>query len=229
MISIHTIEDLAAQRHGGHEVLARRLSRPLSAAQIAQPDDTRWLSEMTRMIFQAGFNWRLIDNKWPDFEQAFDGFGLLGCAHLSDDVLEQKMQSGVLVRSWPKLKTIPHNAQVLLELSEQYGSVGSGFAQWQPQDYAHNLQQMQARTQRLGGKSLPVVLRRMGVDALIPAADVVGALQDARIIDGPLKSRRAWQQVQNALDHWGQESGYSLTEISQILGLSYGQINDRLP
>ncbi len=142
MISIYTIEDLAAQRHGGHEALSRCLSRPLIDTQIAQPNDTRWLSEMSRMIFQEGFNWRVIDNKWPDFEQAFDGFDLLGCAHVSDEVLEQK---------------------------------------------------------------------------------------NAGIIDGPLKSRRAWQQVQEALDYWRQKSGYSLTEISQILGLSFGQINDRLP
>ena len=35
--------------------------------------DDRYLSEMTRCIFQAGFVWRVVDNKWDDFEDVFFG------------------------------------------------------------------------------------------------------------------------------------------------------------
>ena len=29
---------------------------------------------MTRAIFQSGFSWKVIEAKWPGFEEAFDGF-----------------------------------------------------------------------------------------------------------------------------------------------------------
>jgi hypothetical protein len=36
--------------------------------------DDRWLAQMTRCVFQAGFVWRVIDHKWDDFEDVFFGF-----------------------------------------------------------------------------------------------------------------------------------------------------------
>ena len=72
------IEERALARHGQarlNDVLARRC-RVLSSEDIAAQPNDRWLAEATRMIFQAGFNWDVIDKKWPNFESAFNGFGL---------------------------------------------------------------------------------------------------------------------------------------------------------
>lgn len=33
---------------------------------LAGSKDDRWLAEMTRCIFQAGFVWRVLNNKWHE-------------------------------------------------------------------------------------------------------------------------------------------------------------------
>ena len=67
----------AAERRGGEAALEAALGRiPVKAARTNwRPSrDDRWLAEMTRGVFRAGFNWRVIDNKWPGFEAAFHAF-----------------------------------------------------------------------------------------------------------------------------------------------------------
>ena len=39
-------------------------------------DDNGYLEELTRAIFQAGFSWRVIRDKWPNFRRAFDSFDI---------------------------------------------------------------------------------------------------------------------------------------------------------
>ena len=62
------IYQLAAKNRGGVEHLEASVPRPKSAAQLAAQTDDRYLSMMTRCVFRAGFVWRVIDNKWPGFE-----------------------------------------------------------------------------------------------------------------------------------------------------------------
>ena len=38
--------------------------------------DSEYLEQMTKTIFQAGFSWRVIRNKWDNFLKAFDGFDI---------------------------------------------------------------------------------------------------------------------------------------------------------
>ena len=58
-----------------------------SARALSQSKDDRWLAQMTRCVFQAGFVWRVVDNKWDDFEDVFFGFPPQKIVMLSPDVL----------------------------------------------------------------------------------------------------------------------------------------------
>jgi 3-methyladenine DNA glycosylase Tag len=63
----------AAERKGGDAALEALANEypPKTPTQLAAISDDRWLAEMTRGVFRAGFNWQVIDNKWPGFEAAF--------------------------------------------------------------------------------------------------------------------------------------------------------------
>ncbi|MEL6794888.1 MAG: 3-methyladenine DNA glycosylase, partial [Pseudomonadota bacterium] len=74
MRSFDQIFDIAAERHGGAEALDAKLDPPPPIAEVAAQPDDRWLSMMTRAIFQAGFSWKVIEAKWDGFEAAFEGF-----------------------------------------------------------------------------------------------------------------------------------------------------------
>ena len=62
------IQARAMARKGGAQALQDLLPKVASEAQfLALPDD-RVLAMMCRTINQAGFNWAVINNKWPQFE-----------------------------------------------------------------------------------------------------------------------------------------------------------------
>ena len=75
MKSFAEIRARAEERYGADEI-ARRIDPAVTGEkppnEIAEISDDRILSEITKRIFQAGFSWTVIENKWPGFEAAFD-------------------------------------------------------------------------------------------------------------------------------------------------------------
>ena len=74
MQSFKAIRARAVKRHGGEAGFKAHMVKPKSAAALRKLSDDRWLAQMTRSVFQAGFVWKIIEAKWPGFEEAFDGF-----------------------------------------------------------------------------------------------------------------------------------------------------------
>ena len=79
----------AVIRAGSHEKLMELLPKPCSSDLLSKISDDRYLSTMARCIFRAGFVWRVVDNKWPNFEEVFLNFNPLAVAYLSDERLEE--------------------------------------------------------------------------------------------------------------------------------------------
>ena len=79
------IFEIAAKRKGGADALNALLTRPKIPAELESVSDDRWLACMTKCIFQAGFNLKVVENMWPGFETAFHGFDIGRCAMLNDD------------------------------------------------------------------------------------------------------------------------------------------------
>lgn len=76
MRSFEEIEALAAEKKGGPEALDALLAEhnaPRTAEELEKVGDDRWLAMFTKCVFQAGFSWKVIDQKWPGFEEAFEG------------------------------------------------------------------------------------------------------------------------------------------------------------
>jgi hypothetical protein len=87
----------ASQSPDDEKGLDALLSKPLSQAEIVAVPDERWLSQMTRCIFEAGFNWDLIDKRWPQFEAAFEGFDITRWVFMSDDDVDDLLKAPGLV------------------------------------------------------------------------------------------------------------------------------------
>ena len=73
MVEFDGIWQRAVTRKGEAELLERLPEVPDHAA-IAETSDDRWLAAMAHWVFAAGFRWRVIQAKWPTFEEAFVGF-----------------------------------------------------------------------------------------------------------------------------------------------------------
>jgi 3-methyladenine DNA glycosylase Tag len=222
MRSFADIYEMAASSKGGKAALEERLTDPKGPEEIGAAADDRWLAEATKCIFQAGFNWRVIENKWPAFEEAFEGFGLNRCAMLHDEEMERIARFPGIVANRAKLNSVPENARYFLTLAEEAGSLGAHFAAWSPADYLERLQELRRKGARLGGRTGQIFLRRMGVDSLVFSDDVVKALVREGVVAKMPSSAKDFTRLQEALDAWRAESGRGLNHISQVLAFSVG-------
>ncbi|KUO49695.1 MAG: 3-methyladenine DNA glycosylase [Sphingomonadales bacterium BRH_c42] len=220
MRSFAEIYDIAVRRHGGEAAVEARLTRPLPAAGLSVIADDRWLAGMTRAIFQAGFNWKVIENKWPGFEEAFGGFDIAECANRLPDSFDALTHDKRIVRNPAKIAAVQANAQFIDEIAREHGGFGRWIVSWPRADYVELLAELGRRGARLGGATAQYFLRSMGADGFIFSKDVVTRLMAEGVLDRPPTSRKAQLAAQAAFDRWADESGRSLTEISRVLALS---------
>ena len=213
------IFDLAAGRHGGAAALAGKLSGPKSMAELAAMPDDRWLSVISKTVFQAGFNWKIIEAKWDGFETAFDGFDVGRCAFMDDEKFDALLQDTSIVRNGTKIAAVRDNAAFLLELRED-GGAGEVLGSWPSTDYVGLLAMLGKRGSRLGGASAQYAMRFAGRDSFILSRDVTARLIAEGVIDKPATSKKAMAAVQEAFNIWMDQSGRSLTAISRVLAMS---------
>ena len=213
---------IAAKRKGGPKKLEALLTPPRTPAQLRKTPDDRWLAGMTKCVFQAGFSWSVIENKWESFEQAFDGFEVNRWSLMTPDDLDRLLRTDGIVRNAGKIRSVGENAAYLVSLAREFGSAGWHFASWKTADYCENLQELQKRGARLGGRTGQTFLRRMGVDTLVLTPDVLTALAREGVADKSPGSVKSWKALQAAIDQWTVQSSRSLNEISQILAFSVG-------
>jgi len=211
------IFDLAANRKGGPETLETLLAKP-DPDVTSLPED-RWLTTLTKCVFQAGFNWKVIENKWPGFETAFHGFDVDRCAFLHDEDMDRLMSDTSIVRNGSKIRTVIENAHFLKSLRDE-GGASAVLGDWPSADFVGLLDRLKKDGARLGGMTGQYAMRFSGRDAFILSRDVTARLIAEAVIDKPASSKGAMKPVQGAFNEWMDQSGRGLTEISRVLAMS---------
>lgn len=219
MRDFEMIFSLAADRNGGADALESKLSKPLSPEALAAIPDNRWLSTLTKCVFQAGFNWKVIEAKWEGFEAAFDGFDVGRCAFMDDAKFDALLKDTRIVRNGTKIAAVRDNAAMLLEMRDQ-GGAGTVLGGWPSTTYIDLLDFLKTNGARLGGTTAQYAMRFSGRDSFILSRDVTARLIAEGVIDKPASSKSALRSVQSAFNHWMDQSGRSLTEISRVLAMS---------
>ena len=192
-----------------------------SARALALSKNDRWLAQMTRCVFQAGFVWRVVDHKWDDFEDVFFGFPPDKIVMLSPDQIDRFAQNPRIIRNRQKVLSVQTNARFILDISAEHGSFGKFIGSWPAQELIALFALLKNRGSRLGGMTGQRVLRNMGKDTFIITADVVRCLQRSGldIGDNP-GSKRELRLIQDAFNQWHEESGVPYSHMSRICALS---------
>lgn len=219
MLHFDELFGIAANRHGGADALEQKLSKPTPPATLAQLPDDRWLSTIAKCVFQAGFNWKVIEAKWDGFEAAFDGFDVGRCAMMDDARFDDLITDTRIVRNGTKIASVRDNAAFLLDL-RQDGGAGVVLGGWASNDFVGLLALLKAQGSRLGGTTAQYAMRFVGRDGFILSQDVTARLLAEGVIDKPAGSKKSMQAVQDAFNTWSEQSGRSLTEISRVLAMS---------
>ncbi|MDX1757497.1 MAG: DNA-3-methyladenine glycosylase I [Marinobacter sp.] len=221
-MSFSRIYEQAAARKGGEAELRSLLPTVAKPGELEALTDDRYLSEITRCIFKAGFVWRVIDNKWPGFEAAFEGFVPLYWQQVPPEVLEDLAKDERIVRNLQKIRTVPENARMIVEAGRDHGGFGAFLSQWPSSDQVGLLQHFKKHGARLGGNTAQYFLRRVGWDGFILSQDVVAGLRREERLDASPGSKKALVQAQQAFTDWHRETGLSYSHLSRILSFSVG-------
>lgn len=215
---------MAEKRKGGEDALKELLPKVISNGELAQKGDDRFLSTMTRCVFQAGFHWSVITKKWPSFEEAFYGFDPDRLSYLSIEDWDAYFKDKRIVRNGQKIKALMENVNFVLNTAKEHGSFANFIANWPEYDQIGLLAYLKRHGSRLGGNTSQYFLRFIGKDSFILSQDVTTALRhaDIDIRDNPT-TKRELQLAQDAFNKWHEQTGLSYTNISRILAYSIGK------
>jgi 3-methyladenine DNA glycosylase Tag len=188
---------------------------------LARDSSDRWLAQMTRCIFQAGFVWRVVDHKWDDFEEVFFGFPPQKIVMLNPEQIDRFASDPRIIRNRQKVLSVQANAQFILDIEREHATFGAFVGNWPTQDLIGLFELMKVRGSRLGGMTGQRVLRNMGKDTFIITADVARCLKRSGldIGDNPT-SKRELRLIQDAFSRWHGECERPYSHISRICACS---------
>ncbi|MEO4047291.1 DNA-3-methyladenine glycosylase I [Pseudomonas sp. CAU 1711] len=211
------LHEYCLNRFGSAAALEAMLPQPRSDAELRALGDDRYLSLMALRVFRAGLKHSLVDAKWPAFEEVFFGFDPDKVVLMGGEHLERLMQDQRLIRHLGKLKSVPRNAQFVLDVRKDKGSFAALIADWPVTDIVGLWKYLAKHGSQLGGQSAPRFLRMVGKDTFIPTDDMVAALKAQKIVDKAPTSLKELAAVQKAFNLWHEQSGRPLCQLSVML------------
>jgi 3-methyladenine DNA glycosylase Tag len=224
MIDYDTIYAHACERKGGAKALKQLLPKKVSKKKVAAIPDDRFLAEFTKKVFQSGFVWRVVEQKWDGFEELFWDFDVDKLLLMPDEMLERKAQDKKIIRNFRKVQTIRDNAMMIADTRRREGcSFGEFVANWPSTDVIGLWLYLKKHGSRLGGNTGPYALRSLGVDTFLLSQDVEGFLRLSGVIDTGITSKKALQASQDFFNDLQQQSGQSLAQLSRLISYSFGQ------
>lgn len=224
MVDFQKIRARAAKRKGGEAALTSLLGPMPDNAAVAKIADDRILSTVAERVFAAGFVWRVIEQKWPGFEEAFLGFEPKRLLFQPDDFWHDLTADKRIVRNPQKIKSVCDNAAFVDRVSKEHGGFGKFLADWPADDQVGLMAYLGKHGSRLGGNTGQYFLRWLEWDAFVVSADMAAALRDAGldIAESPT-SKRDLGRIQAQINAWAAETGLPRRHISRILAMSIGE------
>ena len=127
------------------------------------PSDDAVFEVLTRVVFQGGLSWHLMDQKWPDFQRAFADFSVDEVANFDDDKLAELIEDASIIRNSQKIEATIYNALEFVAIREEHGS----FLKYlnsldKSNNYAIIVKEFSKRFKRLGPKSCFIFLYSIG-------------------------------------------------------------------
>lgn len=121
-------------------------------------DDNGYLEMMTKAIFQAGFSWQVVNNKWPNFQKAFDGFDVDRVAAYGPEEVDRLLSDAGIVRNGRKIEATIANAIQFQAIRHEFGSFEGYLRSLDDLAYRERQNVLSKRFKNLGRTSVFVFL-----------------------------------------------------------------------
>lgn len=223
--NLESFEDVLAraiERKGSRSLVMTMAGANEPDIDVSRIPDDRWLAQFTKQIFQSGFVWRVVEQKWPGFEDTFFDFNIEKMLMMPDEMWEQKCKDERIIRNAKKVMTIKDNAQMIYEVAADHGSFGKFVAKWPKDDVIGLWNFLKKHGARLGGNTGPYALRFLGVDTFLLSRDNEAYFRAYKLIDGGLNTKKSQTTIQACFNQWQRETGLSFNALSRILSFSIG-------
>ncbi len=130
-------------------------------------NDAGYFEELTKAIFRSGFSWRVIRDKWPNFQQAFDHFEVSRVAAYDERDVDRLLADAGIVRNGRKIEATIQNARLIQNLVAQHGSFHAYLRSLDGLDYAVRRKALSKQFHHLGPTGVFVFLFTVAED--VPA------------------------------------------------------------
>jgi DNA-3-methyladenine glycosylase I len=90
-------------------------------------DDNKLFELFSLETQAAGLSWLTVLKKREGYNEAFDGFILEEVAAFTPDKIDEIVNSGLVIKSKPKINAIVNNAQLFLDIKQEFGSIKNYF------------------------------------------------------------------------------------------------------
>ncbi|NMP30676.1 DNA-3-methyladenine glycosylase I [Thalassotalea sp. M1531] len=212
----------AVKRKGGVKQLNSLLPATENQDALLEISDDRFLAAFTKKVFQSGFVWRVVEKKWPDFEEVFFNFNIEKVLMMPQDMMERKASDPKIIRNFNKVKTIKDNAQMIFEEQQNGHRFAEFIHQWPSEDIIGLWAYLKKHGARLGGNTGPYALRALGKDTFLISRDIEAYFRAHDIISGGVQTKGSLATIQSAFNQWHQESGLSLAQLSRLVAYATG-------
>ena len=212
----------AADRKGGAAKLNILLGPGKQDHLLATITDDRFLSEFSKKVFQSGFVWRVVENKWPNFEESFFNFNIEKVLMMPEEMMERKASDPKIIRNFNKVKTIKANAVMIFDEQQPGHSFAEFIAKWPSNDITGLWAYLKKNGQRLGGNTGPYALRALGKDTFLLSRDVEAYFRTHDIITGGIQTKSSLSAIQASFNHWQQQCDLSLSQLSRLIAYATG-------
>lgn len=80
-----------------------------------------YLEIMSKVVFQSGMSYKIVESKWPSTREAFHDFNADRVARMTPSEIDQLTEDTRVIRNRRKLEAVVANAQKILELEAEFG------------------------------------------------------------------------------------------------------------
>jgi 3-methyladenine DNA glycosylase Tag len=127
------------------------------------PSDTAYFENLTHCVFQAGLNWKVVDNKWPNFRNAFHRFNITSIMNYEYEDIKRLMEDQGIVRNKSKILATIENAKEFQTIASEYG----GFKKWlesidKSSNYNEVICELKGRFKHVGEMTSRIFLHSVG-------------------------------------------------------------------
>jgi len=127
------------------------------------PNDDAYFENMTRVIFLAGLGWKMINEKWPNFKQAFKAFSIDEVAKFDENDVKRLMGDAGIVRNRAKIIATIGNAKQFQKIRKEHESFQSYLDSLdKTNNYASVIKELGKKFNRLGPSSARIFLYSVG-------------------------------------------------------------------